>query len=108
MPPEHVEMPDAAVVGNEMYPRLENRLPAPVRRDHAGYRVDDLRAADAKALNVGSGQKPQPDPLRVHPLIILGRTLTGWRARLLAGKYDVGGVDEHAAGHGGQRGRRRL
>src|ERR1700685_1870461 len=73
MPPEHVEMPDAAVVGNEMYPRLENRLPASVRRDHVGYRIDDLRAADAKALNVRPGQKPQPDPLRAHPLIIFGR-----------------------------------
>src|SRR5580692_10438211 len=76
MPPEHVEMPGAAVVGNEMYPRLENRPPASVRRDHGGYRVDDLRAADAKALNVRPGQKPQPDPLRAHPLIIFGRTLT--------------------------------
>ena len=41
-------MPDAAVVGNEMYPRLENRLPASVRRDHVGYRIDDLRAANAR------------------------------------------------------------
>jgi hypothetical protein len=72
MPPEHVEMPGAAVVGNEMYPRLENRLPASVRRDHAGDRLDDLRAADAKALDVRPGQKPQPDPLRAHPLIIFG------------------------------------
>jgi hypothetical protein len=31
-----------------------------------------------------------------------------WRVRLLAGVYDVGGVDEHAAGHGRQRGRYRL
>jgi hypothetical protein len=74
MPPEHVEMPGAAVVGNEMYPRLENRPPASVCRDHGGYRVDDLRAADAKALNVRPGQKPQPDPLRAHPLIIFGRS----------------------------------
>src|SRR5580692_2795913 len=73
MPPEHVEMPGAAVVGNEMYPRLENRLPASVRLDHVGDRLDDLRAADAKALNVRPGQKPQPDPLRAHPLIIFGR-----------------------------------
>ncbi len=69
-------MPGAAVVGNEMYPRLENRLPASVRRDHAGYRIDDLRAADAKALDVRSGQKPQPDSLGVHPLILFGRTLS--------------------------------
>src|ERR1700722_9070669 len=76
MPPEHVEMPGAAVVGNEMHPRLENRLPASVRRDHVGDRLDDLRAADAKALNVRPGQKPQPDPLRTHPLIIFGRAPT--------------------------------
>jgi hypothetical protein len=75
MPPEHVEMPGAAVVGNEMYPRLENRLPASVRRDHVGYRIDDLRAADAEAVDVRPGQKPQPDPLRAHPLIIFGRAL---------------------------------
>src|ERR1700722_8890147 len=72
MAPEHVEMPGAAVVGNEMDPRLEHRLPASVRRDHVGYRLDDLRAADAKALNVRPGQKPQPDPLRAHPPIIFG------------------------------------
>src|SRR3984957_1320956 len=76
MPPEHVEMPGAAVVGNEMHPRLENRLPASVRRDHVGYRVDDLRAANAETLNVRPGQKPQPDPLGAHPLIIFGRALT--------------------------------
>src|ERR1700722_19414453 len=72
MPPEHVEMPGPAVVGNEMHPWLENRLPAAVRRDHVGYRIDDLRAADAEALNVGPGQKPQPDLIRAHPLIIFG------------------------------------
>jgi hypothetical protein len=65
-------MPGVAVVGNEMYPRLENRLPASVRRDHVGYRIDDLRAADAEALNVRPGQKPQPDPIRAHPLILFG------------------------------------
>src|SRR5580692_193062 len=80
MPPEHVEMPGAAVVGNEVYPRLEDRLPAPVRGDDVGYRIDDLRAADAKALNVRPGQKPQPDPLGAHPLIIFGRAPTCGRA----------------------------
>src|ERR1700733_12236111 len=73
-------MPGAAVVGNEMDPRLENRLPSSVRRGYVGYRIDDLRAADAKALNVRPGQKPQPDPLRAHPLIIFGRALTCRRA----------------------------
>ena len=99
-------MPDAAVVGNEMYPRLENRLPASVRRDHAGHRIDDLRTADAKALNVRSGQKPQPDPLRVHPLIIFGGTLAiAWTTSAGAardcGKAELIGHSPHVAGAAG-------
>jgi hypothetical protein len=83
-------------------------------RQRAGLMTEDnaRRFAGYGGCRSGSGED-----CGTGPACLMGARDRGWSAavvvwecwcvRLLAGEYDGGGVDEHAAGHGRQRGLRR-
>jgi hypothetical protein len=66
VPAEHVEVPGAAVVGDQVHPRLEHDRALAVRPDRVLHRGDDIRRGDAKAVNVRAGQEPERQ-LRPRP-----------------------------------------
>ena len=61
MSAQDVEVPSAAVVGYEVYPRFEDDLPEPVIADRALHRADDVCAGQAQVVDVGAADEAQPD-----------------------------------------------
>ena len=57
---EHVEMPGAVVVGDEVHPRLDHRLPVAVGAHRVLHGGDDLGVGQAERADVRPGQEPEP------------------------------------------------